>query len=76
MLEGEIIIHSSDGSRFRGVIHDGKLNGAAIEESADGVRFEGSYRNDRRHGPFVERDQNGNITARGVYEDGVRHVEN
>ena len=59
LLEGLIIIHYTDGSKFRGSYHNGKRNGTAVEESASGVRFEGNYRDDCRDGKFIERDKNG-----------------
>ena len=75
MLEGLIIIHYADGSRFRGSYHNGKRNGTAIEESAEGIRFEGNYKDDWREGKFTERDKNGNVTASGYYEKGKRHTD-
>ena len=57
LLEGLIIIHYADGSKFRGSYHNGKRNGTAVEETADGVRFEGNYRDDHRDGKFIERDK-------------------
>jgi len=74
LLEGLIIIHYADGSKFRGSYHNGKRNGTAVEESADGVRFEGNYRDDRRDGKFIERDKNGKVTASGYYEGGTRYT--
>ena len=72
-FEGEIIIHYADGAKFRGTYHNGLRNGQAIEVSKEGKRFEGSYKNGKRNGKFVEKDRNGNITAQGVYTDGVRN---
>ena len=73
--EGLVIIHYADGNKFRGDYHNGRRNGKAIEETKEGIRFEGSYRNDERDGKFTERDKNGQITARGRYENGRRIVE-
>ena len=74
LLEGLIIIHYADGSKFRGSYHNGKRKGTAVEETADGVRFEGNYRDDRRDGKFIERDKNGKVTASGYYEGGKRYT--
>jgi antitoxin component YwqK of YwqJK toxin-antitoxin module len=46
-----------------------------IEETKDGKRFEGTYRADRRDGKFVEKDRNGQVTAKGYYENGKRFEE-
>ena len=53
----------------------GKRNGKAIEETRDGKRFEGSYTDGLRDGEFVEKDRNGNIIARGIYDNGTRIEE-
>ena len=71
-MNGQVIIHFSDGSKFKGMYKDGRRNGAAIEEDKDGKRFEGSYVNGRRDGNFVEKDRNGQILKRGHYENGKR----
>ena len=71
--DGEMIIHYADGAKFKGIYKAGKRNGKAIEESKDGVRFEGAYTNDERDGDFVEKDRNGQITARGTYDMGLRN---
>ena len=73
-VEGLVIIHYVDGSKFKGNYHNGKRNGSAIEETANGVRFEGNYKDNQRDGKFIERDKNGKITAVGYYENGKRHV--
>jgi antitoxin component YwqK of YwqJK toxin-antitoxin module len=75
-VEGEVIIHYADGSRFKGTYKNGKRNGKAIEETKDGKRFEGSYLNDIRDGKFVEKDRNGQITFVGHYESGRRFRDN
>ena len=72
-MDGQIIIHYADGSKFRGMYRNGKRNGAAIEQDKKGIRFEGSYRNDVRDGKFTETDRNGKIVAQGYYENGIRH---
>jgi antitoxin component YwqK of YwqJK toxin-antitoxin module len=74
-VEGDIIIHYADGSKFRGVYYHGVRNGKAIEVSKDGTRFEGYYRNGNRDGKFVERDRNGQVIARGRYDNGRRETE-
>ena len=71
-LDGEVVIHYADGTRFRGTFRNGLREGKAIEEDAKGVRFEGSYHEDERDGSFVERDKTGAITAQGRYENGKR----
>ena len=73
-VEGLVIIHYADGSKFRGTYHNGKRNGSAIEESKEGIRFEGNYRDGLRDGKFVEKDRNGQIIARGEYVKGKRQV--
>ena len=50
-------------------------NGKAIEETKDGTRFEGAYKDDLRDGNFVEKDSNGNVTATGMYVQGMREVK-
>ena len=52
--------------------HKGKRQGPCIEEDKNGKRFEGTYRNDVRDGRFVEKDRNGQVTAKGAYENGKR----
>lgn len=49
-LDGEVVIHYADGTRFRGTFRNGLREGKAIEEDAKGVRFEGSYHEDERDG--------------------------
>lgn len=71
-MNGEVIIHYANGNRFKGVYRNGKREGACIEETKEGKRFEGTYRNDSRDGKFVEKDRNGQVTARGTYENGKR----
>ena len=73
-LEGLVIIHYADGSKFRGSYHNGKRNGSAIEESSNGIRFEGNYRDDVRDGKFIERDKNGKVMVSGHYERGKRYT--
>lgn len=72
VLEGEVIIHFSDGSRFKGVYRNGKRNGAALEVDKDGKRFEGTYKDDYRDGKYIEKDRNGNIISQGMYILGNR----
>ncbi len=72
-MDGQIIIHYADGSRFRGMYRNGKRNGGAIEQDKKGIRFEGFYRDDIRDGKFTETDSNGNVVAQGYYEKGIRH---
>ena len=74
-IEGEVIIHYHDGSKFKGVYKDGKRNGVAIEEDKEGHRFEGSYKDDVRDGKFVEKNRDGSITAIGTYVNGRRQVQ-
>ena len=66
-FDGEIIIHFSDGSKFKGIYRRGKRNGRALEVDKDGRRFEGSYKDDKRDGKYVEKDKNGNIVSQGMY---------
>ena len=67
-----MVIHYADGSRFKGIYHNGQRNGKAIEEDKDGKRFEGTYVDDRRDGKFVEKDRNGKVISSGHYESGKR----
>ena len=39
VFDGEIIIHFSDGSKFKGIYRRGKRNGRALEVDKDGRRF-------------------------------------
>lgn len=71
-IDGQVIIHYANGTRFKGTYKNGQRNGKAIEETKDGKRFEGSYVNDRRDGKFVEKDRNGTILFTGHYENGRR----
>ena len=71
-LDGEIIIHYHDGSKFKGMYRGGKRNGKAIEEDKSGKRFVGSYKDDVRDGEFVEKSHDGQIIARGSYQSGYR----
>ena len=50
----------------------GKRHGKAIEEDKAGNRFEGTYVNGIRDGRFVEKDRNGQVKAKGHYENGKR----
>ena len=71
-MDGNVVIHYANGNRFKGVYHNGKREGFCIEENKDGKRFEGNYKKDARDGRFVEKDCNGQVTAKGVYENGKR----
>jgi len=73
-VEGEVIIHFHDGSKFRGTYHNGKRHGAAIEEDKNGNRFEGSYKNDERDGKYVEKDRTGKVTETGTYVNGRKQM--
>ena len=43
-----------------------------VVKAKDGKRFEGTHRADKRDGKFVEKDRDGQITAKGYYENGKR----
>ena len=71
-MNGEMIIHFSNGTKFKGMYRNGKPDGKAIEQDKDGVRFEGSYRNGVRHGEYVMKNRDGQVTETGVYVDGFK----
>ena len=71
-MDGNVVIHYANGNRFKGVYRNGKREGFCIEETKEGKRFEGNYKKDARDGRFVEKDRNGQVTAKGVYENGKR----
>ena len=74
-MHGEIIIHFSNGIKFKGTYKNGRANGKAIEEDKDGKRFEGSYKNGMRDGSYIMKDRNGNVTETGVYKMGVKQKQ-
>ena len=69
-MNGEGVLRTKDGSKYKGNFKDGMKNGKFIEENSDGLRFEGTYVNDIRDGAFVEKNRNGNIIRKGVYRMG------
>ena len=70
-----VIVHFSDGSKYKGTYKNGKREGSAIEVTKDGTRFEGTYVNDRRDGKFIEKNRDGQIVKKGRYENGRRYEE-
>ena len=75
-IDGEIVIHYHNGTRFKGIYKNGKRNGPAIEEDKNGVRFEGSYKDDERDGKYVMKDKSGKVTETGTYSRGIKQPAN
>ena len=72
MMDGEGILHTEQGERYKGQFKDNQKHGSCIEITADGTRFEGAYDRGARHGNFTEYDKNGNKIAAGSYNHGRR----
>ena len=71
-MEGEGVLHTANGERYKGHFQKGLKHGRCIEIQTDGTRFEGSYSEGERNGDFIEYDRNGNKIAAGTYEHGRR----
>ena len=74
-MDGEGILRSANGDRYKGRFKQGLKHGKCIEILADGTRFEGYYNEGERDGKFVEYDKNGNKTASGKYVNGRRETK-
>ena len=72
MMDGEGVLHTAQGERYKGLFKENQKHGLCIEITADGTRFEGSYYQGERHGDFTEYDKNGNKIAAGTYDHGRR----
>ena len=74
-MDGEGILRSSNGDKYKGRFKQGMKHGKCIEILSDGTRYEGSYKEGERDGKFVEYDKNGNRIASGAYVNGHRETK-